>query len=116
MAISELRLNHAAFDMWLMSERSDNLVELERVKRIVPLVLEECCTSKQEKYIMHYFGDGMTIPEIANMYGVNKGTVSRVIHRGLKNAYKYLRFVSPLFIHAPQKRGYLRAEWRKDDG
>ena len=32
---------------------------------------------------------------------------SRTIHRGLDRAYRYLRFVSPAFIKAPRRRGYL---------
>ena len=108
MAIEEYQLAHASFDLWLMGEGEDNRVELDKVKRILPIVLDECCTDKQKTYIMHYFTDKMTTTQIAKMYGVNPATVTRTIHRGLDNAYHVLRFVSPLFIKAPNVRSYLR--------
>lgn len=108
MDVMDYKLDKAAFDMWLTAEAGDNLAELSRVRRIVPLVLDECVTVTQKTYIMHHFIDRMSVSDIAEMYGVNKSTVSRTIHRGLDKAYKYLRFVSPLFIHAPQKRTYLQ--------
>jgi len=106
--LSDLELTHASFDLWLGAQGEDNRAELDRVKRILPLILEECCTDRQKTFIMHYFGDRMTIAEIAKEYGIGKPAVSKTIHRGLNKAYKYLRFCSPLFINAPQQRGYLR--------
>lgn len=110
MAVSEYKLDKAAFDMWLTAAAGDNLAELSRARRIVPLVLDECVTVTQKTYIMHHFADRMSVSDIADMYGVNKSTVSRTIQRGLDTAYKYLRFVSPLFINAPQKRRYLKRQ------
>lgn len=111
--LNELQLDKAAFDLWISAEGTDNIAELERVKRILPMILEECCTENQLKYIVHYFVDQMTIAEIAERYCVNKATVSRAIHAGLDKAYPYLKFCSPLFINAPKKRGYLRRSVKK---
>lgn len=111
MALQEYQLDHATFDLWLMGEGEDNRVELDKVKRILPIILDECCTATQKAYIIRYFVDKMPIPRIAKEYGVNKSTVSRTIRAGLDRAYGYLRFASPLFIKSPQKRGYLS---RKD--
>lgn len=108
MALEEYQLIHASFDLWIAGEGEDNRAELDKLKRILPIVLDECCTVMQKEYILRYFVDRMNIPRIAERYGVDKSTVSRTIHRGLDNAYKALRFVSPLFIKAPQRRGYLR--------
>ena len=102
--LSDLQLTHAAFEMWLQADGADNLVDLERAKRLLPLVLDECITATQKDYILKYYIDKMTTSEIAELYGVNKSTVSRAIHRGLDKAHGYLRFVSPLFIHTPKKR------------
>lgn len=107
MALSDIELTYAAFDLWLGAQREDNHAELERVKRILPMILEECCTDKQMDYIMRYFSDGMTMSKIAELYGVCEATVSKTIRRGLDNAYPYLKFCSPLFIRQPKKRGYL---------
>lgn len=105
--LSDLQLNHAAFEMWLQADGADNLADLDRIKRMLPLVLDECVTETQRNYIMKYFVDKMSTVEIAEFYGVSKSTVSRTIHRGLDKAHGYLRFVSPLFIRTPKKRGYL---------
>lgn len=105
--LSDLQLNHAAFEMWLQAEGADNLADLERAKRMLPVVLDECVTVVQRDYILKYFADKMSIAEIAEYYGIHKSTVSRTINRGLDKAHGYLRFVSPLFVRTPKKRGYL---------
>lgn len=107
MAASDLQLQHAAFELWLNAEGEDNRAELDRLKRALPAVLAECVTETQRQYILHYFVDRMTMKQIGERYGVNSDTVSRTIHRGLDRAYRYLRFVSPAFIKAPRRRGYL---------
>ena len=50
----------------------------------------------------------MTQKQIGERYGVNPATVSRTIHRGLDRVYRYLRFVSPAFIQAPNRCSYLK--------
>lgn len=112
MALTDLQLQHAAFDLWISSEGEDSNVELDKLKRVLPIVLDECVTVSQKTYMMHYFADGMSVKEIAEMYDLSLSTVSRTIHRGINNAYRYLRFVSPLFINVPQRRLNL-AEGRK---
>ena len=108
MGISDLQLQHLSFDLWLRSEGDDNLIDLEKAKRYIPIVLDECVSVTQKKYIMAYFFEHLTVAEIAQKYQVNPSTVSRTMHRGLSNAHKYLRFVSPLFINAPIPRGRRR--------
>ena len=107
MDAAELRLNRAAFEQWLQGEGGDNRAELDRLKRALPVVLAECVTETQRQYILHYFVDRMTQKQIGDRYGVDKSTVSRTINRGLDKMYRYLRFVSPTFIQAPKRRGYL---------
>lgn len=107
MDAAELRLNRAAFEQWLQGEGGDNRAELDRLKRALPVVLAECVTETQRQYILHYFVDRMTQKQIGERYGKNPATVSRTIHRGLDKMYRYLRFVSPTFIQAPKRRGYL---------
>lgn len=107
MDAAELRLNRAAFEQWLQGEGGDNRAELDRLKRALPVVLAECVTETQRQYILHYFVDRMTQKQIGERYGVNPATVSRTINRGLDRMYRYLRFVSPVFIKAPQRRGRL---------
>lgn len=113
--LSDLQLVHAAFEMWLQTDSADNLVDLDRAKRMLPIVLDECITVVQRDYILKYYLDGMSISEIAEFYGVNKSTVSRTIHRGLDKAHGYLRFVSPLFIRTPKQRAYLSNGKKQDN-
>lgn len=107
MGLSDLQLQHAAFDLWLAGEGEDNRADIEALKRILPIVLDEVCTVAQKRYIEAYFVDGYSVPQIAKRYQVNVSTVSRTINRGLDTAYGYLRFVSPLFINVPRRRGQL---------
>lgn len=106
--MTELEMINASFELWLSAEGEDNRAELDRVKRIIPMILEECCTVNQMQYIKLYFIEKMTLKEIGEMCGVNVSTVSKTIHRGLDKAYPYLKFCSPLFIKTPKKRSYLR--------
>lgn len=107
------QLDHAAFEMWLHSDILDNHVDLDRAKRMLPIVLNECVTAVQRDYIMKYYIENMSTVEIAVFYGVNKSTVSRTIHRGLDKAYGYLRFVSPLFIKKGMERYPLKKGQRR---
>lgn len=108
MDAAELRLERAAFEQWLKMGCNDNRAELDRLKRVLPVVLAECVTETQRQYILNYFVDRMTQKQIGERYGVNPATVSRTIHRGLDRMYRYLRFVSPAFIQAPNRCSYLK--------
>ena len=110
MAASDLLMDHAAFNLWLTAECGDNFAELSRLKRVLPIVLEECVTEKERSYIMAYFVQRKNVSKIAKEFSVNPSSVSRGIKRGLNKAYRYLRFVSPLFIRVSQKRSYLKRE------
>lgn len=76
-----------------------NAREIDLLKKMLPRVMNECCTEKQKIYITHYFVDRLTLLEIGEMYGVGKSTVSRSIHSGLRNVYKTIRFLSPYFAN-----------------
>ena len=65
-----------------------------RVKVNVAAMLEESLTKTQKSYIMLYYTEKRSIPEIANLFGVNKCSVSRTIRRGRKNLEKALGMVS----------------------
>lgn len=111
--LSELELNRASFDLWKASGAEDNQDELNRIKRLIPLILDECCTDIQKAYIKHYFVDQMSTTQIAKQCGISKSAVSRTIHRGMDKIYKYMRFSSPIFINAPQMHVYLKNDGRK---
>lgn len=105
MAMSEIRMDFLAYKAWLNAGGGDNREEIEKLKRALPIILDEYISAKQKKYIMAYYVDRLKIVEIAERYGVNKSTVSRTIQRGINTIYQYLRFASPMCMQAPQKRG-----------
>lgn len=103
----ESQITKESFDLWIKESSEGNDETLHRLKRMLPVAMEECCTEKQRLYITHCFADGMNISEIAALYGVYKSTVSRSIKRGLRNMYDHLRFCSPELCKVPQKQGSL---------
>lgn len=48
-------------------------------------VVNKNLTKTQKSYIMLYYSENKTIAEIAEIYGVNKSTVSRTINRAKAN-------------------------------
>lgn len=96
------------FEQWMLSERGDNRKELERMKKIIPAILEECVTEKQRTYMLHYFVEQKNVCEIAEMYDINVSTVSRGIHRGLERVYRYIRFAAPGFEKYGQEKVNLK--------
>ncbi|MBE6837717.1 MAG: sigma-70 family RNA polymerase sigma factor [Ruminococcus sp.] len=48
-------------------------------------IINNSLTKTQKSYIMLYYNDKKTVAEIAEIYGVNKSTVSRTINRAKKN-------------------------------
>lgn len=111
---AELAMQSESFRRWATAENGTNEEELKRLKRMLPVALRDCITDTQRKYLIHYFGDEMSMVQIAQMYGVNKSTISRTINRALDKLYKYLRFTSPKYaeqtvkdsFRIDQKRGY----------
>lgn len=111
---AELAMQAESFRRWETAENGTNAEELKRLKRMLPVALRDCISATQRKYLMHYFCDEMSMPQIAQMYGLNKSTISRTINRALDNLYKSLRFTSSKYaeqmvrdsFRIGRKRGY----------
>ena len=114
MAATDLQMSYAAFHKWLMSNSEENQDERNRVKKMIPLALDVYITGIQKQYIVHYILEGMNIYQIAEMYGVCASTVSRGIHRGLNNMFRYLRFASPAFCECVEAKTDLRKRRMKN--
>lgn len=69
--------------------------EHKLISKAAPLLLKKCfednLTKTQKCYIMLYYKRSMTIPQIAEIFGVNKATVSRTINRGRQRLLKAIR-------------------------
>lgn len=70
----------------------DNKDTINRLKRNLAHALRQDITKQQRKYMMLYYGKGMTMEAIAKQCGVNKSTVSRTLSRGRKRLYRCLRY------------------------
>lgn len=106
--ITERKPDFLAYSAWLNEQGGDNREDLERAKRALKIALRDCVTDKQREYLTLYFAERLSMPEIASLYGVNKGTVSRVIHSGLRRLYGYLRFSPPIFLDCPERKVCVR--------
>lgn len=104
-----------AFKQWSHQDRGDNHDDLERTKKLIPIIFNEILSPVQRSYITRYYLMNKSMEEIARDFSVNRSTVSRTISRGIKKAYGYLRFSSPLFINAapPKRANNRRARKRK---
>lgn len=69
--------------------------EHKLISKAAPLLLKKCfednLTNTQKCYIMLYYKQSMTIPRIAEIFGVNKATVSRTINRGRQRLLRAIR-------------------------
>lgn len=68
--------------------RRNRDLQLERVHRILN---QELTPAQREVYTAHYL-QGMSIPAIARMRGVNKTSVYRVFYRAEKKMRKFLMY------------------------
>ena len=62
-------------------------------------ILYKFVTKKQREYLLLYYLGEYTMREIAQMYGVTEGTISRTLKRAKKNMYDIIDII---------ERGYLK--------
>lgn len=101
--IEEWQMDMQAFNLWRQEIRGDNGRDIGAMQKALPVILSEYVTPTQKKYILEYFVEKRNLMEIGETYGVCPSTVSRSIHRGLRNIYSHIRFVSPLFLNFPEE-------------
>jgi len=70
----------------------DNSRELDRLKRNLYRAIQEEVTPRQRLLLSLYYGEGMSMPDIAQQLGVDKSTVSRTIKRGEARLQRCLRY------------------------
>lgn len=98
---NDIALDKAAFRSWLLEGSGDNIQDIQRAKKAIHIILNEYMTECQRQYILCFFVEGMSATQIAELYGVDKSTVSRTIRRGIKTMYSYLRFTSLALMEVP---------------
>ena len=63
-------------------------IQLQRVRRVI----KEELTELQREILTAYYFQEMTIPQIAEIRGVNKSTVSRTLKRAEQKLQRYLKY------------------------
>ena len=63
-------------------------IQLQRVRRVI----REDLTELQQEILTAYYFQEMTIPQIAEIRGVNKSTVSRTLKRAEQKLQRYLKY------------------------
>ena len=76
----------------MLSEENTNTQEMDRVKEALRRALREDITEKQCRYLMLYYGEGMNMSQIGELFGVDKSTISRTIKRGERRLQRCLRY------------------------
>ena len=69
----------------IMGDNEDdytNRSQLEKMKKALADVVQNEISARQREIIVLYYYKQMNIPQIADMLGVNKSTVSRALSRG----------------------------------
>ncbi len=61
-------------------------------KKRLQRALECELTAKQRRAVVDYYLRGMRVSEMAELYGVNKSTVSRTLQRGVARLRRVLRY------------------------
>lgn len=85
---------HGLADLGVYSRMiaDDNRAQVGRLKRNLTRALRQDVTEKQRRYMVLYYGQGMSMDAIARTCGVNKSTVSRTLKRGRQRLYRCLRY------------------------
>ena len=71
---------------------SSNKVKIERLKKMVALIIKQELTKRQKQILKLYFIDNFKYCEIAKMLNVNKSTISRTKDRAFKSIEKILKY------------------------
>lgn len=71
---------------------SSNSEKHRLMLKILRKVIAEELTERQREMITLYYFDKANIPQIAEMLGVNRSTVSRTISRGRRNIMEKMKY------------------------
>ena len=77
----------------LIGDTESNNSEKHRLMlKILRKVIAEELTERQREMITLYYFERVNIPQIAEMLGVNRSTVSRTISRGRRNIMEKMKY------------------------
>ena len=70
----------------------DNGQEVDQLRRNLAMALREDVTPRQRQVLLLYYGQGMSMKEIAQELGIDRSTVSRTMGRGEERLRRCLRY------------------------
>ncbi|MCI8414489.1 MAG: sigma-70 family RNA polymerase sigma factor [Ruminiclostridium sp.] len=87
----------------------DNGQEVDQLRRNLAMALREDVTPRQRQVLLLYYGQGMSMKEIAQELGIDRSTVSRTMGRGEERLRRCLRYGgAALLKKAPLQKGERR--------
>lgn len=102
--------SYAGLTWSLHSINGETLPNGRAVKRLLQYVRDgiENCTEKQKNLIIKYYTTDLNVTELAKEIGVNKSTVSRILHRGLDHVSLFVtaKLLIPRCIDKNNKFNY----------
>lgn len=78
--------------VWLRENSADNSERLERLRRNLRQARVRELTPRQRQMLTLYYDQGMNIPQIAVLLGLNRSTVSRPLRRARERLYRHVRY------------------------
>lgn len=89
------------FQKWAESDQESTEANfVSHTKRAVIVAIDRELSETQKRYFLMYFLEGKTIQQIADVCGVNKSTVSRVLATSRKRLADVVRYSSPQLMNA----------------
>ena len=94
--IFDIQTNAYQFSKWIQQEAECCEIDyMSHVKNSALLAFNRELSEKQKRYFRAYFMEGKTVTDIANLYGVNKSTVSRTLTVAKNKLRKVLVYSAP---------------------
>lgn len=75
------------------STENESAERIKYQKEVLSRIIQNELTELQRQIFLEYHIKGMTIPQIATIRGVNKGTVSRTLKRAEKRIHRITQYL-----------------------
>lgn len=82
----------AGMAAWIRENQGDNSEQIARLRRNLRKARQQELTPRQREVVRLYYDEGMTMPQIGELLGVNRSTVSRTLRRAKNRLYRCLRY------------------------
>lgn len=115
---TELKRDRQTYKNWFqeLTSSGTNEQELEHLKKVVILAIEELLTETQRAQFLAYYVDGMAMADIAGRYGIDKSSVSRTIKRARVRLQRVLKYASRSTMHVDWDAEKIKRECHKRVG